>query len=264
MSDLGLRPGSGQIIMESPTLEEASSAVKNGISRHRTVILAGNCWVDYEGRASSKLDPGERVALIKPDGSVLIHRPKDYPPVNWQPPGSLFRTRLRKDGLHVRAYRRKEREVLDVTFNEISLVAVLDLKDVGEFYLYASEKDMQDAILVEPSLLEEGFKPISSERPVDPGFIDIIGIDKDNVLTIVEIKRKPATKDAVLQLQKYMDVYASDSSRRVRGILVAPELARGSQKMLASLGLEFKSLSPQRCAEVLKRRRERSLTDFFK
>jgi len=84
------------------------------------------------------------------------------------------------------------------------------------------------------------------------------------VLTVVELKRKPATKDAVLQLQKYMDVYVSDSSRRVRGILVAPELARGAQKMLASLGLEFKSLSPQRCAEVLKRKRERSLTDFFK
>lgn len=259
-----LRPGTGQIIMEQPSLEEAFKAVRNGISRHKTVILAGNCQVDYEGRASSKLDPGERIALIKPDGSVLIHRPRDYPPVNWQPPGSLFKTSLREDGLHVRAFRKKEREVLDVTFSEISLLAVLDLKDTGEFYLYASEKDMQEAILVEPSLLEEGFKPFTSERPVEPGFIDIIGVDRDNVLTIVEIKRKPATRDAVLQLQKYMDAYASDSSRRVRGILVAPELARGAQKLLASLRLEFKPLTPQRCAEVLKRKREKSLTDFFK
>ena len=259
-----LRPGTGQIIMEQPSLEEAFKAVRNGISRHKTIILAGNCRVDYEGRASSKLDPGERIALIKPDGSVLIHRPRDYPPVNWQPPGSLFKTSLREDGLHVRAFRKKEREVLDVTFSEISLLAVLDLKDTGEFYLYASEKDMQEAILVEPSLLEEGFKPFTSERPVEPGFIDIIGVDRDNVLTIVEIKRKPATRDAVLQLQKYMDAYASDSSRRVRGILVAPELARGAQKLLASLRLEFKPLTPQRCAEVLKRKREKSLTDFFK
>ena len=260
---LELRSGVGRIVMENPSLEEASRAVKNGISRHKTVILAGNCWVDYEGRASSKLDPGERIAIIKPDGSVLIHRPRDYPPVNWQPPGSLFRTSLREEGLNVRAFRKKEREALDVTFDEIALLAVLDLKDAGEFYLYASERDMQEAILVEPSLLEEGFKPFTAERSVEPGFIDIIGVDRDNVLTVVEIKRKPATKEAVLQLQKYMDVYISDSTRKVRGILVAPELARGAQKTLASLGLEFKPLSPQRCAEVLKRKKEKSLTDFF-
>jgi RecB family endonuclease NucS len=251
-----------QIVLENPQLEEAYKAVKQGISRRRTLIIVGNCWVDYEGRASSKLEPGERIVLFKSDGSALIHRPRDYAPVNWQPPGSLFRTRLDEDTLVMRVYRRREHEVIEVTFDRIALVAVLDLVDTGEFHLYASEEDMKQAILLQPSLLEEGFRPITAEKPVEPGFIDILGVDGDSVLTVVEIKRKAADKDAVLQLKKYLDVFKVDSDRPVRGILVAPELARGAQKMLATLGLEFKALS-QKCSEVLKQKRGRRLTEFL-
>lgn len=35
-----------------------------------------NCKVLYEGRALSELDWGERIILIKPDGSFLIHQDK--------------------------------------------------------------------------------------------------------------------------------------------------------------------------------------------
>lgn len=260
---LSMRRPRRQIVLENPQLEEAYKAVKQGISRRRTLIVVGNCWVDYEGRASSKLEPGERIVLFKSDGSALIHRPRDYAPVNWQPPGSIFRTRLDRGTLVMRVYRRKEHEVLEVAFDRIILVAVLDLVDTGEFHLYASEEDMKQAILLQPSLLEEGFRPVTAERPVEPGFIDILGVDGDNVLTVVEIKRKAADKDAVLQLKKYLDVFMVDSDRPVRGILVAPELARGAQKMLATLGLEFKALSPQKCSEVLKQKRGRLLTEFL-
>ena len=66
-----------------------------------------------------------------------------------------------------------------------------------------------------------------------------------------------------MQLKKYVDVYKTGDDRRLRGILVAPELAKGAQKTLASFGLEFKALSPQKCAEVLKRKETRALTDYF-
>jgi len=252
-----------QTVLENPSLEEAYDAIKRGISRRRTLIVVGSCRVNYEGRASSKLEPGERVIVFKSDGSALVHRPRDYAPVNWQPPGSLFRTRIDEGRLLIRVFRRREREVLEIALDRVFLVAVLDLVDAGEFYLYASEEDMKQAILLQPSLLEEGFRPIEAERPVEPGFIDILGVDGKNVLTVVEIKRKAAAKEAVLQLKRYLDVFKVDGDREVRGVLVAPELARGSQKMLAALGLEFKALSPQRCAEVLKRERGRPLTDFL-
>jgi len=249
--------------LENPSLKEAYDAVKRGVSRRRTVLIVGKCRVEYEGRASSKLEPGERIVLFKSDGSALVHRPRDYAPVNWQPPGSLFRTRLQGGRLTVRVFRRRENEVLEVAFDEVILVAILDLIDAGEFHLYASEEDMKKAILLQPLLLEEGFRPVTAERPVEPGFIDILGVDRNNVLTVVEIKRKAASSDAVLQLKKYLDVFRVDPSRAVRGILVAPELARGAQKMLAALGLEFKALSPQRCAEVIRQKRNRRLTEFL-
>ena len=251
------------MILGAPTVAEAYQAVVGGTSRHKTVIVSGNCWVDYQGRASSTLEPGERIVMLKPDGSALVHRPTNYAPVNWQPPGSIFRTAIKDDNLSIRAFRRKENETLEVTFDRIIMVAVLDLRDSGTFYLHASEKDMQSAILFQPSLLEEGFRPIKAEKPVEPGFIDIMGVDKDNVLTIVEIKRNTATTEAVLQLQKYMDVFNNDSTRRIRGILVAPELAKGAQGLLAKLGLEFKALSPEVCADVLKRKKSKTLTEFL-
>ncbi|MGD2200311.1 MAG: endonuclease NucS [Candidatus Bathyarchaeota archaeon] len=248
-------------ILENPTAQEAYRAVKDGSSKHRVVIIVGSCWVDYEGRASSFLESGERMVILKPDGSALVHRPKDYAPVNWQPPGSIFRTRVKDGKLHLRAFRRKEHEVLEVGFDKVLMVSVFDLKDAGDFYLHATEKDMQEAILAQPSLLEEGFRPITSEKPVDPGFIDILGVDKEGTLTVVEIKRNPATVEAVLQLKKYMDVFSKESEPR--GILVAPELAKGAQALLASLGLEFRALSPQDCSEILKRKRSKTLTEFF-
>jgi RecB family endonuclease NucS len=255
---------SREIVLETPSLDEAFDAVKYGISHKKIVILAGNCTVEYEGRASSSLGPGERLAIFKPDGSALIHRPKDYSPVNWQPPGSLFKTKLERNKLVIRVYRKKDHEVLEVTFNNLKMVSVLGLRDVGEFSLYATENDMQQAILTQLSLIEDGFRPISSERPVDPGFIDIMGVDKENVLTIIEIKRVKATKKDALQLKKYMDVIHIDPQRKVRAILVAPSLAEGAQEVLVSLGYEFNALSPQLCADILKQKSGKRITEFFK
>jgi RecB family endonuclease NucS len=253
-----------QIVLENPCLEEAYNAIRSGISRHKTVILTGTLSVDYDGRASSKLEAGERIAIFKPDGSALIHRPKDYSPVNWQPSGSLFNTKLNEDFLEVRIYRRKEREVMRVFFTDFSLVAILDLIDVGEFTLYATEKDMQEAILFKPELLEVGFKPKTREKAIDPGFIDILGVDKENILTVVEIKRNRASKEAVEQLKKYMNVIDLDQNRRVRGILVAPDLTKGASEQLKRYGFEFKALTPQAAAEVLKQKKGRPLTSYFR
>ncbi|MFQ6053552.1 MAG: endonuclease NucS, partial [Candidatus Bathyarchaeia archaeon] len=53
-----------QIVLENPSLEEAYRALKRGLARRRTIIVAGNCSVNYEGRASSKLEPGERMIVF--------------------------------------------------------------------------------------------------------------------------------------------------------------------------------------------------------
>ena len=251
------------VVLENPGVDRAAEFIREAVSERKVVVVVGNCWVNYRGRASSKLDPGERIVVIKEDGSVLVHRPAGYEPVNWQPAGCLFQTRVVENVLHVRAIRRRPSESIKISFDRVYLLSAMSLVDRGEFSLYASEKDMQKAIILEPSILEEGLKPITYEKKVDPGFVDVYGIDRNGKLAVVEIKRKTAGRDAVLQLAKYVDFVKTMTNREVRGILAAPRLARNVQRLLVTLGLEFKALDPKKCAEILHRSETRKLAEFF-
>jgi RecB family endonuclease NucS len=250
-------------VLTDPTLTEAAALIEKAFSQRRTLIVAGTCHVHYVGRAHSTLEPGERLLIVKSDGSLLVHRPVGYEPVNWQPAGSVFHVEIKEDGLEVHGIRQKPRENVRVTFSNIYMVSSLNLLDSGDFLLHASEDDMHRAILLKPELLEEGFKPISWEKKVQPGFVDIYGEDKDGKLVIVEVKRKTASKEAAVQLAKYVEPIKAKVNRGVRAVLVAPSLGKDVQRMLATLGLEFKALDPKVCAEVLKKSENLKLERFF-
>ena len=252
------------ITHENPEInEETAMVIKDALQKRRILLLIGNCWVDYKGRASSRLEPGERILIIKKDGSVLVHRPSGYEAVNWQPPGCILQSRVYDNSLQIKALRRKPRESLNIYFDRLYLLSTMQLDDTGEFSLHASEKDMQKAILLKPSIIEEGLKPISFEKKVEPGFVDIYAIDKDGKFVVVEIKRKIAGRNAVLQLSKYVKAVQAIVNREVRGILAAPALTKGTQRLLVTLGLSFKSLNPQKCAKILHKSQTRRLSDFF-
>jgi RecB family endonuclease NucS len=250
-------------VLVNPTLTEAAALIAKAFAQRKALIVAGNCHVHYTGRANSTLEPGERMLIIKGDGSLLVHRPVGYEPVNWQPQGSVFHVQAREGALEVHAVRQKPRETVNVTFNSVYMVSALSLEDSGEFLLYASEDDMHRAILLKPSLLEEGFKPISYEKKVEPGFVDVYGVDKDGRLVVVEVKRKTAGKDAALQLAKYIDAIKVKANREIRGVLAAPGLGKDVQRLLETLGLEFKALDPKKCAAVLKKAGTKKLETFF-
>jgi len=251
-------------VLTNPTLTEAAAAIDKALLQRRTLVIAGNCHVHYAGRAKSTLEPGERLLIIKQDGSLLVHRPTGYEPVNWQPAGSVFHVQANGNSLEVHGVRQKPRESVRVTFTAVYLVSALNLMDSGDFLLHATEDDMHRAILLKPDLLEEGFKPISWEKKVEPGFVDIYGEDKNGKLVIVEVKRKTATKEAALQLAKYIEPIKAKVNREVRAILVAPSLAKDVQRMLTTLGLEYKALDPKTCADVLKKTESTKLETFFR
>jgi len=251
-------------VLTEPTLAEAAKLIEKAFAKRRTLIIAGTCHVHYVGRASSTLEPGERILIIKADGSLLVHRPVGYEPVNWQPSGSIFHVKAGETSLEVHAVRQKPRENVKVTFTDVLMVSALSLNDSGEFQLYASEEDMHKAILLKPALLEEGFKPISYEKKVEPGFVDVYGMDKDGKLVVIEVKRKTAGKEAVFQLARYIDAIKGKANRELRGVLVAPSLGKDVQRLLVTMGLEFKALDPKQCAEVLKKAENSRLEAFFK
>jgi len=252
------------IVKNNPSLPEAAEILEKAFRSRSLVIIIGDCRVDYEGRASSTLEWGERIAMIKEDGSVLVHRPTGYEPVNWQPPKCMMSLKLDDGALVVNASRPQPKETVSIEFKTISLVATGKLADSGEFALHVTEEQMKQAILTAPDLVEAGLKPLQQEKSLgEAGFTDIFAEDKQGNLVVVEIKRVPASKDAVMQLQRYLDTLRKRISRPIRGLVVAPELRKNAQPSLNTLKLEFVRLAPEKCFTVLKSRKDAKLSQFL-
>ena len=248
----------------NPTLMDAAETLEKAFRARRLVLLIGNCRVDYEGRASSTLDWGERITMIKQDGSVLVHRPVGYEPVNWQPPKCMMSVRVEDGALVVSAIRQQPKEAVYIEFREISLTTTGDLIDVGDFALHVTEEQMKQAILTAPDLVEPDLKPLEEEKSLgEAGFTDILAEDKNGNLVIIEIKRVAASKDAVMQLQRYLDTLRKRINRSIRGLVVAPELRRNAQPLLEGLKLEFIRLAPEKCFKVLKNKKDAKLSQFL-
>lgn len=254
----------GLSVKINPKLSEAVEILEKAFRARSFALVVGNCRVDYAGRASSTLGWGERIAMIKQDGSVLVHRPVGYEPVNWQPPKCVVKVTLNNSGLVVSASRSQPRETISIEFQEISVAATGNLSDSGEFALHVNEEQMKQAILTAPDLVEDGLRPLQQEKSLgEAGFTDIFAEDKDGRLVVVEIKRNPASKDAVTQLERYLDTLRKRINRPIRGIVVAPELRKSAQPLLNSLKLEFVRLAPEKCFSILKSRRDMKLSQFF-
>jgi len=235
-----------------PKLQEAYEAVKRALECVHFCILIANCEVKYWGRASSKLGRGQRVIMLKQDGSVLVHRPYGYEPVNWQPPGSRLSAELKDGKLVVRAVRLRPWEELVVEVYEVHLLAHCKLRDDARFEMYGSEGDIRDLLANNPELIEKGLKRVEVERKVEGGSIDILFIDERGRLVVVEVKRGTAGAEAVIQLKKYVERLKGELGRDVRGILVAEDLARGVRGLLVREGLEFKKIDLRKLFEVSK------------
>ncbi len=253
------------LVLKAPSINKARDTLKEALSKRMGIIITGRCEVQYRGRSSSKLGPGERVLIIKRDGSTLVHRPVGCEPVNWHPSGSSVRSRVSSDGkLEVIAVRKSPTEVLEISFDEIDLLSVMHLVDSAKFSMIATEEDVQRALLARPELIEEGFVPLSREMELaDAGFLDILGEDENGNLVIVEIKRTAVGKEAVFQLKRYIEAVKKRTERPLRGIIAAPRLKKGIFATIKSLGLEYKKISLIECAEIVGESRDSEITDFF-
>ncbi len=79
------------VVLVSPSLREAHVEIEAGIEARKLVVMVATCSVSYSGRAGSQLGEGDRLIILKKDGCALVHRGRDYQPVNWQPSGCVIR-----------------------------------------------------------------------------------------------------------------------------------------------------------------------------
>ena len=253
------------VVLESPAIDEAGDALREALSKRQFIVIIGKCTAEYRGRSSSKLGAGERALIIKRDGAAFLHRPLRCEPVNWQPPGSSLRSKVSsEDRLEISITRKKPRETLEISFEEIHLLATMHLVDSGRFSMVATEEDIQQALLARPELIEEGFTPLSRETNLgDAGFLDVLGEDKKGNLVVVEIKRISVGNDAAFQLKRYIEALKGRTKRPLRGIIAAPQLRRGTFATIQALGLEFRRISLAECAEIIATAKDSDITDFF-
>ena len=232
--------------LERPTPEAAREAILEGFDREAVVTVFGRCAVEYDGRAASTLEAGDRLVLFKPDGAALVHTDEGQQPVNWQPPGCDHEVFLEDGRLHLRSLRSTPEEELRVAFERVVQVSTYAMADSSELAVVGTEEDLKVRILEEPDLLEPGFTPLATERETPAGAVDLYGEDSDGRTVVVELKRRRVGPDAVGQLRRYVDAVERDlhTDAAVRGVLVAPSVTDRASRLLAEHGLEFVALEP--------------------
>lgn len=246
MSDLAKYPA---------LLEDAQSKGEN-------IVLACRCEVWYSGRAESHLPIGDRIIIIKEDGTLLVHQPAGNNPINYMKTGSRHSMVLERGGLFLNSRNLSMKEFLDAKIEKVHFFSCAKLEDGKEIEVAGTEKDMSDMIYANPGLIEPGFKAVSQEEQTVYGFIDVLGVDKHGVLTVVECKRYSADHNAVMQLRRYVEkLKASKGIDTVRGFIAAPKITPNALKMLNDWGFEFVSITPPKYLERF--RKDQKTLDWF-
>ena len=246
----------------NPSASDALSFIeKHHLSKpdKTMLVLVGDCIVDYHGRARSFLDWGERMVIVKQDGTVLVHQPIMREPVNWQPSGSTTEFKINNaKQLMMKSRNIKPPEKMTITLRKIKSIMVSSLYDKARLVISGMESDVVNEIISKPDIIEEGLRISKREKPVKSGLIDLYGFDKNHTPVAIEVKRTIASISAVQQLRMYVNDLKKDvKSANIRGILCAPRVPDMSKKLLADYGLEWREVErrvvlPDDCQKTLK------------
>ncbi len=246
--------------IENPTNKEAYDVIQEGFDKKSMIIILAKCHVEYEGRARSILESGDRLILIKKDGTFAIHQELNLDPVNWQAPGCKNKVSLDEDGVILTSKKMKPTEEIKVFLDEIYDVTYYNCLDTKDLEIRGYEKHMVDLAWEKPEIIEKGFRPTRREYQTENGFIDLMGTDADERLMILEFKSRKAGMNAVKQLKRYVDCF-SDNAEFVRGIIVAPDITINAMEELESLQMEF---IPMEAPLTLIKEDVSTLDSFFK
>jgi RecB family endonuclease NucS len=235
--------------IQNPSVTDAYSFIekyhKSKADKTLLVVL-GDCIVDYRGRARSFLDWGERIIMIKQDGTLLVHQPIMREPVNWQPSDSKTEFKVEGDQLVFRSRHTKPPEKMKIVFRNIKNITATSLKDKASLVIAGMEADVVNEIVNNPDIVEEGLRVSKREKHVKSGMIDLFCYDKNHIPVIIEVKRSLANISSVQQLRMYVnDIKKDTDDADVRGILCAPRIPDMVKHLLSDYGLEWKEVERQ-------------------
>lgn len=252
-------------LKQDPGFEETADILEEYLSRDYTVQVNGLCSVNYQGRAKSKLDRGERMVIKKQDSAILVHGPENYQPKNWQPEVDSYSVSFDDENqvMVLKAERTNPEEVVEITFEEIDFVMVDQLVDRSDLKIRGHEVDIHESIEEDPEIVEEDMKVVEREKETPAGFIDVFARDSEDNFVVIEVKRNP-DYNTVLQLQRYVDEIEDEYSGIIRGILVAPKMTDKVLDYLNDRDLEFVEVSMEEVIASYEAidRSQKGLSDF--
>jgi RecB family endonuclease NucS len=229
-------------------------------------LIVCNCRIEYEGKINTSLDLGERLILIKPDGSFSLQNDLGYKPLNYM----TAPTKIEIDGQLVdlenaniklsagstiTVEQLKTGEKLFAEVEGVKLDETLLVADEAVMDRVGSEKDFQHALAMTPEVIEPGLVVLEREKKLQVGIIDIYCRDEQNRTVIVEVKRAVITAADIDQLARYVEEvveYAPMPREQCRGVLVAPHIMPQAEAILERRGLEYVPVHYQDLAAGLK------------
>jgi RecB family endonuclease NucS len=210
----------------------------------KTILLVSNCSIEYWGRSRSVIGCGDRIILLKPDSTLIIHSLSGFKPVNWMSAPTDTSAEL-VDGKVVLFSQRTTKPYEEIRITVESLQgyqSFLGLSDREKLSVTHTEHDMRDYLAAHPLEVDPGFRLKSVEYKTPMGLIDLYGKVSDKYC-VVELKSERAGLPAVLQLKRYRDWLREHLRQDVVAILMAPGVAANPLAFMKKEGMVFRKFN---------------------
>ncbi len=231
--------------------------LNKSLKKNEAIIIIANCSVLYSGRAEAFLDFGDRIIIIKPDKTLLVHQPSGNNAVIYMKQKTQHHLTETPEGLIMKSTNILLHEYVEIVISKVLSISTYLMSDSERVQLHGTEKDMSDYIYDHPELINKNFKPVSREEQTKYGFIDVFGYDKKGNLVVIECKRTKAGPSAPQQLRRYIERLSKSkgiSIDSINGIIAAPDMTKNAKEMTKELGYKFKRIDPP---AYMKRKKER-------
>ena len=202
-------------------------------------VLVARCSIGYSGRLTTRLASGDRIIIFKDDGSVCVHGPKGFKPINYMSgPTALTEA----DGL-ISVRRPETGEVLLIEIEQVISDATHGLEDTAVLEREGRELELHALLERSPDLIEAGLEILERERSTDVGPVDFLAKDAQGRIVLVEVKRVKAVVAAVEQVVRYREHIEKDAAYAgARALVVAPEFAPQARKLAERRNVECVTL----------------------
>ena len=202
-------------------------------------VLVARCSIGYSGRLTTRLASGDRIVIFKDDGSVCVHGPKGFKPINYMSGPTV----LEETAGLITIRRPATGETLMIEIEEIIADSTHALEDNASLEREGRELELHALLERSPDLIEEGIEVLEREHITDVGPVDFICKDTQGRIVLVEVKRVKAVAAAVEQVVRYREHVEKDATfAGTRAIVLAPEFAPQARNLAERRNVECVTL----------------------